>query len=301
MPPQIIAGFATIACVLVLASVAAIRWRAIRARVLTWWVLVALLGVAVLLGKTAVVILFALISFMALREYLSLAPTRREDRAVLLLAYATVPVSYGFIAADWYGITLVAIPVYVFLLLPVALVLNGRTEGYLAATGILYWGVMVTVYNVGYAALFMNVPASEAPAGGVGLLFFLLVVTSLNDVFQFLCGKVLGGPKIMPSVSPNKTWSGFLGGWVGTALVIIALSPLYTGLPVVAVAILALLLPVAGFAGDVTMSAVKRDLGVKDASKLLPGHGGVLDRIDSLTFTAPLTFHVFAYFSSARF
>lgn len=294
-------GFASILAILVLGSVAAIWLKGTRSRTATWWVIALLIGGGMLLGQGAVVALFAFISFMALREYLSMAPTRREDRAALILAYLVVPVAYLFIALDWYSISLVAIPVYAFLLIPAVLVLNGRTSGYLASAGILHWGLVVTVYNLGYAAMLMNVPAGEAPAGGAGLLFFLLVVTALNDVFQYIAGRAIGGPKILPKVSPNKTWAGFLGGIVGTGLVIVLLAPIYTGLAAWPTAILAMLLPVAGFAGDVTMSAVKRDLGVKDTSKLLPGHGGVLDRVDSLTFTAPLTFHVFAFFASERF
>lgn len=301
LAPAVQIGFASVLAVLVAGTVAAVPLKAIRSRVVTWWVIAALFFGAVLLGAGGVVVLFAFISFLALREYLSLAPTRREDRPALFLAYAVVPISYLFIWLDWYGITLVAIPVYAFLLMPAVLVLNGRTSGYLASAGILHWGLMITVYNLGYAALLMNVPDGEAPAGGAGLLLFLLVVTALNDVFQYIAGRAIGGPKIMPTISPNKTWAGFLGGCAGTAALIFAIAPALTGLPWVAIAILAVLLPVAGFAGDVTMSAIKRDLGVKDASKLLPGHGGVLDRVDSLTFTAPLTFHVFAFFASVRF
>lgn len=294
-------GYAAVLAILVAASLASIRLEGIRARVATWWVIALVVGGAIVLGQRAAVVLFALISFMALREYLSLVPTRREDRPALLLAYAVVPVAYLFIWLDWYGITLVAIPVYAFLLMPAVLVLNGRTRGYLAAAGTLHWGLVVTVYNLGYAPMLMNVPDAEAPQGGAGLLFFLLLVTSLNDVYQYIAGRLIGGPKILPSISPNKTWAGFLGGMAATALTVVLLAPAFTGLPGRAVAILALLLPVAGFAGDVTMSAIKRDLGVKDASKLLPGHGGVLDRVDSLTFTAPITFHIFAFFVSERF
>ena len=301
VPLPLLYGFAAILAILVAASIASIWLAGIRARTATWWVIAFLIGGGILAGQPVIVVLFALISFVALREYLSLAPTRREDRPALILAYLVVPVAYLFIWLDWYGITLVAIPVYAFLLMPAVLVLNGRTSGYLASAGILHWGLVVTVYNLGYAPMLMHVPDTEAPAGGAGLLFFLLVVTSLNDVFQYIAGRIIGGPKILPTISPNKTWAGFIGGVVGTALVVAALSPLFTGLPAVPTMILALLLPVAGFAGDVTMSAIKRDLGVKDSSKLLPGHGGVLDRVDSLTFTAPITFHVFAFFVSERF
>ncbi|MCF3935882.1 phosphatidate cytidylyltransferase [Acuticoccus sp. M5D2P5] len=294
-------GFASILALLIAGTIASFWMAGIRARVKTWWVIVVALGAAMLAGRMGVIVLFALISFIALREYLSLVPTRREDRPALLLAYALVPASYLIVALDWYGIYLVFVPVYVFLLMPAVLVLNGRTKGYLAATGILHWGIVITVYNLGYGALFMNTPPAEAPLGGAGLLFFLLVVTGLNDVFQYIAGRTIGGPKILPSVSPNKTWAGFLGGVVLSGILVCLLAPIFTPLPWRAILILAVLMPVAGFAGDVTMSAVKRDLGVKDASKLLPGHGGALDRLDSLTFTAPLTFHVFAFFSSVRF
>ena len=118
---------------------------------------------------------------------------------------------------------------------------------------------------------------------------------------QYLWGKLLGRRKIMPTVSPNKTWEGFIGGWITTAVLIWFLAPIFTPLKGLGLTVLAFALPLAGFAGDVTMSAIKRDIGVKDTSRLIPGHGGVLDRADSLTFTAPLYFHVLAFFALAKF
>ncbi|HAV51612.1 MAG TPA: phosphatidate cytidylyltransferase, partial [Brevundimonas sp.] len=132
-------------------------------------------------------------------------------------------------------------------------------------------------------------------------VFLLLFVTEANDVLQYICGKAFGRHKIVPKVSPNKTWEGFLGGWILSAGLFWFLAPVFTGLDRIEALIVALVLPVAGFAGDVTMSAVKRDLGVKDTSRLIPGHGGVLDRIDSLTFTAPLYFHLMAYYALDRY
>lgn len=301
LPTPLLFGFGAILVVLVIAALTSIKLANIRSRVITWWIIVAVIGGAIVLGPNAVALVFALISFVALREYLSLVPTRREDRPALLVAYAVVPAAYALIVLDLYGIFLVAIPVYAFLLMPAILVLNGRTNGYLAAAGIIHWGLVITVFNIGHVALLMQAPEAEAPAGGAGLVFLLLVATALNDVFQYIAGRSIGGRKIMPRISPNKTWAGFVGGWIGTAALIAVLAPIYTPLPLVGIAILCILLPVAGFAGDVTMSAIKRDLGVKDTAKLLPGHGGALDRLDSLTFTAPLYFHVFAFFSSERF
>ena len=127
-------------------------------------------------------------------------------------------------------------------------------------------------------------------------LLFLIFLTQFNDVAQYTWGKMFGRRKIIPGVSPNKTWEGFLGG-VGTTFVMaIATAPLVTPFSLAHAAAAGLLIPVAGFIGDVTVSALKRDLGVKDTGSLIPGHGGILDRIDSLTFTAPLFFHFTRYF-----
>jgi phosphatidate cytidylyltransferase len=143
----------------------------------------------------------------------------------------------------------------------------------------------------------MFTPPNETPqAGPAGLVFFLLFATEANDVLQYVFGKLLGRHKVLPTVSPNKTWEGFIGGWISTGVLVFFLAPVFTPLAGWPAALLAFGLPLAGFAGDVTMSAIKRDIGVKDTSKLIPGHGGVLDRVDSLTFTAPLYFHILAYY-----
>lgn len=274
----------------------------LKARVASWWVMAVLIAGALLTGWQAVTALFAVISFIGLREFLSLAPTRREDRPVLLAAYLAVPVSYAIIAADQYVLFLVFVPVWMFLLLPFLMAVAGQTRGYLSTAASLQWGLITCVYNLGYAAFLMRTPPAEAPqAGPAGLVFFLLVATEANDVLQYVTGKLFGRRRIMPSVSPNKTWEGFLGGWILTAALIWFVGPLFTPLHGLGLALLAFGLPLAGFAGDVTMSAIKRDLGVKDTSHLIPGHGGLLDRADSLTFTAPVYFHALAFFALDRF
>jgi len=274
----------------------------LRQRIASWWVMIALLGAALLLGWFAVTALFAVISFIALREFLSLAHMRPEDRLIMLAAYLTIPVSYGLIVIDRYGLYLVFTPVYVFMFLPFAMACIGQTRNYLPSAATFHWGLMTCVYNLGFAAFLMRAPASEPlPAGPAGAVFLLLVATEANDVAQYVWGKLFGRRKIMPKVSPNKTWEGFLGGWATSAALIWFLGPVFTPLHGVGLATLALSLPIAGFAGDVTMSAVKRDIGVKDTSALIPGHGGILDRADSLIFTAPLYFHILAYFGLEAF
>ena len=274
----------------------------LRQRIASWWVMIALLAGALLAGWQMFTTLMIAISFIALREFLSLAPVRREDRLIVLAAFVAMGINYLFIVIDDYGLYRVFIPTYVFLIIPFLMACIGQTRAFLATTATFHWAIVTCVYNLGYIAFLMRTPAAEAqPAGAAGLVFFLLVVTEANDVAQYVWGKLLGKRKIVPKVSPNKTWASFIGGWVTTSALIWFLGPVFTPLSGIGLACLALFLPLAGFAGDVTMSAIKRDIGVKDTSALIPGHGGLLDRADSLTFTAPLYFHILAYFALDHF
>lgn len=310
-PPALLLGLAGVVALLsaagaIAAVLTALRpdrsYRELRQRIASWWVMVALLAGALLAGWQAVVLVFALISFMGLREFLSLAPVRREDRPAILAAYAALVAAYGFIAADRYMFYLVFIPVWTFLGLPFLMAMLGQTRGFLTTAATFHWGLVTCVYNLGFAAFLMRAPETDRlPAGPAGLVFFLLLVTEFNDVAQYVVGKLVGRRKIAPRVSPNKTWEGFVGGWIATAVLVWFLGPVFTPLAGVGLLTVALTLPLAGFAGDVTMSAVKRDIGVKDTSHAIPGHGGVLDRADSLTFTAPLYFHLLALFALDRF
>lgn len=267
-------------------------------RMNSWWVMAALLVGALLAGWMAMTVLFALISFLALKEFLSLVPAQKEDRLLILAAYLTIPINYGFVVSGVYMFYLVFVPVYVFMAVPFLMACLGQTKGYLSRSSVFHFGVVACVYTLGYIPLLMRVPRSDAPeAGAAGLVFMLLLATEANDVLQYVAGKLFGRRKIMPKVSPNKTWEGFLGGWILTASLIVLAAPHFTPLRGVGLWTVALALPLAGFAGDVTMSAVKRDIGVKDTSAFIPGHGGVLDRADSLVFTAPLYFHLLAYFA----
>jgi phosphatidate cytidylyltransferase len=307
-------GFAAVLALLVLGTIAAFvlpamqpgKWADLGPRMRSWWVIAILVGGALLLGWQATAILFAIISFLALKEYLTLAPTRKEDRLIVLLAYLAVILNYGLIFADGlfedsYQVYIVFTPVYVFLIAAAAMAWIGRTDGYLSTVGIVHWGTVVCVYNIGYIAYLMRVPAEEAPAGGAGLVFFLIFITQVNDVAQYCWGKALGRTKITPKVSPNKTWEGAIGGWITAAAAFYFLAPYFTPLEPWQAAIMGVVVPMAGFFGDITMSAVKRDIGVKDTSHLIPGHGGVLDRLDSLTFAAPIYFHLLAFFALERF
>lgn len=278
-------------------------------RVRSWWVIVGLLIGALLVGRTMALVLFAFISFLALKEYLSIIPTRRADRSVLFFAYLTIPLQYWLVATEQYGIFIVLVPVWMFLLLPSAMVMLGQTEGFLKAVGTLHWGVMSTVYSLGHMAYLLVLPKEVGHiAEGAALVVTLLILTELNDVAQYVWGKSFGRHKISPKVSPGKTWEGFLGGMATTLVAAyVLISALLPQLSVpgalsidwwIFVALIGFAISLGGFFGDLTESAVKRDLGIKDSGALIPGHGGILDRVDSLIFTAPLFFHITRYFAA---
>lgn len=279
-------------------------WSELRARIRTWWVIAALVAGSLLLSPQTAICFFAFVSFLALKEYFSLIPTRRADRRVMFWAYAAIPVQYAWIAYGQYGMFIVFIPVYLFLLLPSRMIMIGETKGFLQAVATVQWGLMGTVFFLSHSTYLLVLKISDNPLvvpawpndevsqyPGPGLLLLLLILTQSNDVAQYIWGKSFGKHKLSPKVSPNKTWEGFLGGLGTTIAISTILGPAMTMLDTPRAAIAGCIVGVTGLLGDLNISALKRDLGVKDAGATLPGHGGVLDRIDSLIFTAPVFFH----------
>lgn len=209
--------------------------------------------------------------------------------------FIAIPVNYGFIGSGWYGMFVVFIPVYVFLFLPARMVIAGDTQGFLRTASQLHWSLMTTVFAFSHVAFLLVLPADGKQTGAL-LVLFLVGLTEFNDVAQYIWGKSFGRIKVTPTVSPNKTLAGLLGGVATTALVALLLGPLLTPMSGAMALLAGVIIGVTGFCGDVVMLAIKRDCGVKDSGTLLPGHGGILDRLDSLIFTAPVFFHFIRYF-----
>ena len=305
IPFNVQLAFMAIASLLVTASLTSIwlvrtkperDYRELRLRIKTWWLIVAVFAVAVLFNRTVSVVVFGLVSFLAFKEYLSLIPTRRADHRVLFWAYLAIPIQFYWVWMAWYGLFIIFIPVFVFLLLPMRMILIGETQGFLRAISTIQWGLMITVFGLSHAAFMLVLPAATNPAGGaMGLLIYLVFLTEINDVAQYIWGKSFGKRKIIPKVSPNKTVAGFLGGVSTTTVLALLLAPFLTPLTDHEALGAGLLIGLGGFVGDVTISALKRDIGVKNSGSLLAGHGGILDRLDSLTYTAPLFFHYVYY------
>lgn len=270
-------------------------WINIKERINSWWIMIAVLFSALALGKIGSALLFLFISFQALREFVTLTPTQRADhRALFWAMFIILPFNYYLIATDWYGLFVIFIPVYAFLWLPIRQVIAADTKEFLARTAKIQWGLMTCVYCISYAPALINLDFKYFGYCERLLLFLVLVVESC-DILQYIFGKLFGKTKIAPHVSPNKTIEGFVGGVIGATILGASLWWLTPFLPWQA-AIMSLLICLMGFAGDLVLSAIKRDMGVKEYSAALPGHGGMLDRIDSLCFAAPVFFHATRYF-----
>ncbi len=269
------------------------QYRELRQRAKTWWLMVTLFLGCLAWSRETALGFFVLVSYLALKEYLSLIPTRRADRRVLFWAYLAILLQYFWVLQGWYGMFIIFIPVYMFMLLPLRMVTIGETEGFLRSIGVLQWGLMLTVFTLSHAAYLLTLRLPDAPevAWGPGLVLFLVALTQMNDCWQFVWGKTLGKNRIVPTVSPNKTWEGFLGGLATTTVLAGIAGPWLTPMGFLPSLGAGAIFAVGGFLGDVNLSAMKRDLGVKDAGSMLPGHGGILDRVNSLTFASMWFFH----------
>ena len=264
-------------------------------RTKAWWAIVAIFAACFTLGIGATVILFALISFYTMREFVSLTPTRAGDVLAIAAAfYVMLPLQYWLIWSDWYGVFTILIPVYAFLLLPSVAAMVGDTSDFLLRVARLQWALMLTVYCISHAPALLVLRIPSYDGNGFLLLFFLLAVVQFSDVMQYVFGRLFGRRKIAPLVSPSKTWEGLLGG--GAAAVLAGAGLWWiTPFSPVAAASMAGVIVIAGFLGGLSLSAIKRSMGAKDWGTMVRGHGGVLDRMDSVCFAAPLFFHLTRY------
>lgn len=264
-------------------------------RIKAWWFMIAIFAVAFVFGKGVTIVLFALTSFFVLREFLSITPTRAEDHTATVAAfYLFIPLQYWLIYDGWQSLFSILIPVWAFMLLPLLAVLKGETKNFLVRSSEIQWGMMLSVYCISHAPalLLLDIPGYD---GNFLLLFFLITVVQISDVLQYVFGKLFGKHKVAPRVSPAKTWEGLIGGGLSAAAIGAALYWITPFAPWEA-ALLALTIVLAGFAGGLVLSAVKRSLGAKDWGTMIEGHGGALDRMDSVSFAAPVFFHLVNYF-----
>jgi phosphatidate cytidylyltransferase len=267
----------------------------LNARLKAWWVMIFLLALAFRAGKTGVILLFAFISLQCLREFVSLTYTRRSDHFALLAGFFFIlPFQYYLIASNWYGFFTVLIPVYAFLLIPISAALHEDTTRFLERMAKLQWGLMICIYSISHVPALMTLEIPGYEGRNALLVIFLLLTVQSSDVFQYVWGKLLGRHRLAPKISPSKTVEGLLGG-VLTATAVGAALWWITPFSFWQAALMALVINILGFFGGFVLSAIKRDRGVKDWGTLVEGHGGMLDRVDSISFSAPIFFHLVRY------
>ncbi|WP_322028434.1 phosphatidate cytidylyltransferase [Paraburkholderia sp. J76] len=264
-------------------------------RISAWWIMVAVITTALWLGPYATLGLFFVCSFFALREFITLTPTKPADYGSLLLAYyVALPVQYLLIAFHWYGLFSIFVPVYMFFIMSAAAAFAQDTRDFLERNAQIQWALMVCVYSLSYAPALLLLPLPHYFGNNGPLLLFFLLVVQSSDVFQYVCGKLWGKHKLSPLVSPSKTWEGLLGGGalaIGLGTLLHGLTPfnVWQALLMSAVTV------AGGFVGGLVLSAVKRSMGAKDWGVMIAGHGGMLDRVDSICFAAPIFFHLTRY------
>jgi len=270
----------------------------LNARIRAWWAMVVLIAIAFVAGRVGVLLLFAFCSFAALREFITLINTRRGDHWAIAAAFFVVlPINYFLLWAEQYGIYSIFVPVYAFLLMPIIAVLHGDTRDFLLRISEVQWALMICVFCASHvpALLTLQIPGYEGR--NVLLIAFLVIVVQSSDVLQYVWGKLFGRTKIAPTLSPSKTVEGFVGGVASATLIGASLWWITPFTPAQA-ALMSLIITLMGFFGGLVMSAIKRDRGVKDWGHLIEGHGGLIDRLDSVVFSAPIFFHLTRYWWS---
>jgi len=267
-------------------------------RIRAWWLLCMLMAAAQLIPHWMTVTIFGFLSFWALREFITLTPTRMGDHRALFWVFVFfTPAQYVLVGMepDFYPLYSIMIPVYGFLFIPARVAFSGDPKRFLERTAKIQAGLVVCVYCLSFAPALLDLNIKNYNFNNALLLFYFVFMVQIGDALQYAWGKLMGRTVIAPHISPNKTWEGFLGGVASTTLVGAALWWVTPFQPWQA-ACMSLVIAVMGFAGVMCMSAIKRDRGVKDYGTLVEGHSGVLDRIDSLCFAAPVFFHLTKFF-----
>ncbi len=301
LAPQIQYVIAIILAILIIATTTFWIWNKLKPsklvdemiiRTKSWWGMCFIFLFAATVNPIITYIGLAFLSFFTLREIYTLLKLRDSDRNTLLACYLSIPIQYYFAYQGWYTMFLIFIPVFMFIIIPFMLVLSGDTKDIIRSMCILPTSLMLGIFGISHLALLVSFPEmNNENISGKALLLFLIFITEANDIMQFIFGKIFGKNKILPKISPNKTWEGFIGGVISTTIIGYFMGFL-TPLDSWQIILVSFCIAVFGFMGDAIISAVKRDFGVKDMGNAIPGHGGFLDRVDSLSTTSSPFFHL---------
>lgn len=261
---------------------------------LSWWCWFIILFAGLFCGTTTTILIFGLVSFLALREFITLAPTRKSDHHTLFWAFFVIlPLQYVIIGGGWYGMAAIFIPVWAFLFVAIRSTLTGDATRYLQRAATIQWGLMLCVYCLSHVPMLFLLTISDFNGRQAELILWLIVVVQLNRILQHLASAAIGHHRMAPRLSPHHTWEGFLVGSASAAGIGCALWWLTPYTPVQALA-LAGSAGCLGFAGGIVINAIKLDAGIKPNQSA--NDGSILDRFDSLLFTAPMLFHLTRFY-----
>ncbi|MDF2836796.1 MAG: CDP-diglyceride synthetase [Paenibacillus sp.] len=261
-------------------------------RIKTWWGMFIVFCLATIVNPVVSLLSLMALSFFSIKEYFAMIKTRKADRRLFLWAYLSIPVQFYWIYIEWYGMFIVFIPVYVFLLLPMPRLINKGTAGFLRSVSSTQWGLMLMVFGLSHLGYFQF----ATPEYGAGLVLFLVLLTQLNDVVHYLVSIYAGKRKVIPTANPYVTWEGFACGFAVTTVASWLIYPYLTPLDTLFGVLSGMLISLSGFFGSLTVSVLKRDLLLGDDDKFEFSKKSFLSRIDSLTYASPVFFHVIRYF-----
>jgi phosphatidate cytidylyltransferase len=279
-------------------------------RLWAWWLMFAILIAGLFLQRVGTIVLFGLVSFWAFREFITMTPTRRGDHRALFwslvvftpLQYVLIGVSgvdFGNGPLDLYPIYSIMIPVYASLFIPARIAIAGDHKRFLERSAQIQAGLLVCVYCLSFAPALLDLHLLRGgtpwTGSNAGLLFYFVVISQISDVFQWVWSRICRPNVVAKDVSSSRTWDGLAFGALSTGIVGAMLYSVTPFTPWEA-ALMSIVVAFLGFAGGMTMSAIKRDRGVHDYGTLVMGHAGVLDRIDTLCFSAPIFYHLTRFF-----
>jgi phosphatidate cytidylyltransferase len=279
-------------------------------RLWAWWLMFLILIAGLLFYRTGTIVLFGMVSWWAFREFITMTPTRRGDHRALFwslvvftpLQYVLIGLSHSSLISnvDLYDIYSIMIPVYASLFIPARIAIAGDHKRFLERSAQIQAGLLICVYCLSFAPALLDLKISTEEGqpwlgSNAGLLFFFVFITQISDVFSWVWNHINGTRIIAKDVSSSRTWEGLVLGALSTGTIGASLYWVTPFTPWIAAAI-SIVLALMGFAGGITMSAIKRDRGVHDYGSLVIGHAGVLDRIDTLCFSAPIFYHVIRIF-----
>lgn len=262
-------------------------------RIISWVVLVPLLIIPVLLGAAWTIGAVCILSLLCYREFARATGSFRHREISIVVVIGILLITFA-VLDHWYDFFVALTPIVIAFIAAVAL-FKDEPKGYIQRVGIGIFGFLFFGVSFGHLSYMAN-DVNYRP-----LILMTIFLVELNDVFAYLCGSLFGRHKLAPNTSPNKTVEGSIGALIlTTALGYFLARHVFAGTQMthpLTLLVLGMLISITGQFGDLMLSSVKRDIGLKDMNTLIPGHGGLLDRFDSLVLAAPAVFHYVGYFN----